>query len=63
MARGIRGLETICDRQPPTEIRALENELLEELHRGSLADVDYGEVHKFCTDKEWKNPAVKSLFL
>jgi hypothetical protein len=46
----------------PAEVRQLEIELLEEVSRGSIADVDYAEVHRFCTDKEWTNPAVKSLF-
>lgn len=46
----------------PAEVRQLEIELLEEVSRGSIADVDHTQIHKFCTDKEWKNPAVKSLF-
>jgi hypothetical protein len=46
----------------PAEVRQLEIELLEEVSRGSIADVDYAGIHQFCTDREWKNPAVKSLF-
>ncbi len=46
----------------PSQVRALEHELLEEFHHSSIADCDYGDVHSFCTEKEWKNPAVKSLF-
>jgi hypothetical protein len=46
----------------PAEVRALENKLLEELHCGSLADVDACDLHKFCSEKEWKNPAVKALW-
>lgn len=46
----------------PAEVTALERELLQELHRGSLSDVEGDELHRFCTEKEWKNPAVKSLW-
>lgn len=46
----------------PAEVRALERELLEEFHQASIADVEYGDIHKFCTDKKWTNPAAKSLF-
>jgi hypothetical protein len=46
----------------PAGVRQLEIELLEEVSRGSIDDVAYAEIHQFCTDREWKNPAVKSLF-
>jgi hypothetical protein len=46
----------------PAEVRTLERELLDELHRASIADVDYGEVHTFCDERKWTTPAVRSLF-
>jgi hypothetical protein len=46
----------------PAQVQALESELLESLHRRSLADVDYGEVHTFCDERKWTNPAVRLLF-
>ena len=46
----------------PAETRKLERELLEETSCASITDVNYQDVHKFCTEQEWKNPAVVALF-
>jgi hypothetical protein len=46
----------------PAEVRKLEAELLEEVSSASIAAVTFQDLHEFCTAREWRNPAVASLF-
>lgn len=43
-------------------VARLEAELLQTLAKPDLASVSYFDVHRFCSDRTWRVPAVRSLY-
>jgi hypothetical protein len=40
----------------------LEQEVLSETRKARLADVDYGEIQRFCSSRDFRKPGVQRLF-